>query len=178
MRSVVVLTVVLAATSPARAEKSEKIAIALSAGGTGVSSGLVVASLLVNPQKGEAYEPLLYAGLGSSLVTPSLGQLYSEQWLTIGMGIRGAAAALALYGISQDQTQPCDANPLQNCTTLTGTGFSLIALAAIAYVGGVAFDVRDSDDAARRYNKKRSVNAALAPIAVPNGGGFGLAGSF
>lgn len=177
MRALVVL-VVLAVASPARAEKSENTALALSGIGAGVSSGLVLASFLVQADEGEPYQPMLYAGIGSSILTPSLGQLYSGQWLTVGMGIRGAAALLALYGLSRNQTQPCDFNPLKDCTTLTGSGFTLVALAAIAAVGGVAFDVRDADDAARRHNQRKWVTAALAPTALPSGGGLGLVGTF
>jgi hypothetical protein len=177
MRLLLVLPFLLAA-SPARADKSERTATILSATGAGVSSGLVVASFLIKPEDGEVYMPTFYAGLGTSIFTPSLGQLYSEQWLTIGMGIRAAAAGLALYGLTQDQDQPCLVNPQENCPTLTGTGFTLIAIAAIAYVGGVAYDVRDSDDSARRYNKRRKTSTAFAPTAMPGGGGFALVGAF
>ncbi len=178
MRMLVALSLLLAASPRARADKSERTAMILSASGAGLSSGLVIASFLIEPQDGEVYLPTFYAGLGTSIITPSLGQIYSEQWLTIGMGIRAAAAAIALYGLSRDQDQPCLVNPQDNCPTLTGTGFSLIALAAIAYIGGVAYDVRDSDDSARRYNKRRGTTAAFAPTAMPGGGGFALVGAF
>jgi ABC-type Fe3+-siderophore transport system permease subunit len=178
MRALVVVAV-LTLSSSARAEKSEKVATALSGIGAGVSSGLVLSSFLINAQEGEPNMSVLYVGLGTSIITPSLGQLYSEQWLTLGMGIRGAAAALALYGLTQNQDQPCIVDPTENCPTLTGAGFSLIALAAIAYVGGVAVDVRDADDSARRHNQKKWVNAALAPTMMPNGGGgLSLIGRF
>ena len=178
MRMLVATCLLVATASPARADKSERTAMLLSASGAGLSSGLVIASFLIEPQEGEVYLPTFYAGLGTSIITPSLGQLYSEQWLTIGMGIRAVAAGLALYGLSQDQDQPCIVNPQDNCPTLTGAGFSLIAIAAIAYIGGVAYDVRDSDDSARRYNKRRSTSAAFAPTALPGGGGFALVGAF
>jgi hypothetical protein len=178
MRMFVALPLLLAAVSPAHADKSERTATILSATGAGVSSGLVLASFLVKPEDGEVYMPTLYVGLGTSIVTPSLGQLYSEQWVTIGMGIRAAAAGLALYGLTRDQDQPCIVDPQDNCPTLTGTGFTLIAIAAIAYIGGVAYDVRDSDDAARRYNKRRKTSTAFAPTAMPGGGGFAVVGSF
>ncbi len=179
MRTVVLASVLLVAASPARAEKSERVSVGLAAAGTGVSSALVLSAFLINAEDAEVNMPLLLSGLGTSVVTPSLGHLYSEQWLTIGMAIRGAAGALVLYGVSQKQDQPCIVRPNENCPEINSTGLTLISLAAIAYIGGVAFDVRDSRDAARRYNKRHTTTTAtLGPTVMPHGGGLAILGRF
>ena len=178
MRTAVLVSVLVAA-APAHAEKSEKVSVGLAAAGTGVSSALVLSAFLVDAQNAEVNMPLLLAGLGSSVVTPSLGHLYSEQWLTIGMAIRGAAGALVLYGVSSKQDQPCITRPTENCPEITSTGLTLISIAAIAYIGGVAFDVRDSRDAARRYNRRHTnTTATLGPTLMPHGGGLAILGRF
>lgn len=180
MRAVAIVTMLLlgAVAAPARADKSETTSVALAATGTGVSSAMVLAAFLIHPESGDVNQPLLIGGIVSSVITPSLGHLYSNQWLTIGMGIRGIAGALALYGLSSKQDQPCATRPNENCPEVTGTGLTLISLAAIAYIGGVAYDVRDARPAARRYNLRHAGGAALAPTAFPHGGGLTVVGRF
>jgi len=175
MRALVIVAGLALVASPAHAEKKKKTAIALTAAGTGFSGGLVLASFLVHPQAGEANKPLLYTGLGTSVVTPSLGHFYAGRYLTIGMGIRAAALGLAAYGISQNQDQPCDIDPTENCPTLTGRGFTVLALATIAYIGGVAYDVRTTPDSVEHYNR---YHVQLMPLATHNSGGLAIGGRF
>jgi hypothetical protein len=177
MRALAVV-ILLASASPAHAEKQESVSFGLAAGGTAVSSGLAVAAILFHGEFDEYNKPMLIAGLGSAVITPSLGHLYSEQWLTVGMGIRGVAGALAVWGLSMTDDAPCVSDPTKNCPTTTGGGLTLVSLAAIAFIGGVAYDVRDSRDAATRYNKKHGSGTALAPTAVPHGAGLSLVGRF
>ena len=175
MRALLIAAGLLLVASPAHAEKKKKTAIALAATGTGVSGALVLTSFLVHPQEGEAYKPLLYTGLGTSIVTPSFGHFYAGQYLTIGMGIRAAAVGMALYGVSQNQDQPCDIDPTQNCPTLTGRGFTVLALATIAYIGGVAYDIRTTPDSIEHYNR---YHVQITPTATRGGGGLALGGRF
>ncbi len=175
MRAVVVLGV-LALASPARAEKSETVSFGLAATGTAVSSTLVVSAVLFHGEFDEYNKPLLIVGLASSVITPSLGHLYSQQWLTFGMGLRAAAGALALWGFSMTEDAPCISEPAENCPTTTGGGLTLVSLAAIAYIGGIAYDVRDSRQAAHRYNTQHG--AVLTPTAMPHGAGVSLVGRF
>jgi len=170
----VVLTMSLA-TGTAHAEKSKRTATILAASGTAVASVLVMSSVLVHPQSEEIYKPTLYAGLGLALVTPSLGHFYAGRYLTIGMGIRGAAAALAGIGFAQKKDAACHTDPRQNCPIVTGGGLVLISLAAIAAVGGVAYDVHDAPNAVEHYNRS---HAMLVPVATPHGGGLALTGEF
>jgi hypothetical protein len=161
----------LVASTPAAADapvkisgsKSERTAKWLSGGGIIFSSALIVSSFLVDPEKGTVYEPTLYIGVGTSIITPSLGQIYAGQYLTIGMGVRGIAAAIALFGASRQQDQACVSESTKNCPGITGTGLTIISLAAIIYIGGIAYDVRDSPLAVARYNKKLLRGASLTP---------------
>jgi hypothetical protein len=169
----------LLAASPAHAEKNEKVAFGLAVGGTAVSSALTLSAFVVGGDEATTNTPLLVAGVGSFVITPSLGHLYSEQWLTIGMGIRGVAGAMALYGASKKQDQACATRPNDNCPEITSGGLVLISLAAIVYIGGISYDVRDAKDAAKRYNKRHGGGGmALAPTSMNHGGGLSLVGTF
>lgn len=174
MRALIVL-VILALASPARAEKSEDVSFGLAVAGTGVSSALVLSSFLIKSDGDDYNKTLLVTGLATSVITPSLGQLYSGQYLTIGMGIRGIAGLIALWGMSMKQDEPCITVPNTNCPTTKASGLTLMSLAAIAYIGGVAYDVREARSAARAHNKKHTM---LAPTAMSHGGGLSLVGRF
>jgi hypothetical protein len=161
---------------PMEGAKSERTAMWLSGGATGASSALILASFLVHPQQGGVYEPTLYIGVGTSIITPSLGQIYAGQYVTVGMGIRGASALIALYGASRKQDQACVSDSTANCPSITGGGLTIISLAAIAYIGGIAYDVRDASHAVKRYNAKRT--RILGASLVPTRNGAALAGHF
>lgn len=169
VQRVVTVAIVLALASPAHADRDRDLAQYLSVGGTAASSLLVLGGFMF-PDEGKVFnEPLLYSGLGTSLVTPSIGEYYSGQYLTWGMGIRAVAVGLALIGLQRTQPVRCDnATSDQNCDQLTGSGFAIIGLAAIAYVGGAALDCEDAPDAADHYNR---VHFGLAPTVMPTPSG-------
>ncbi len=170
MRTVVLALTLLVAASPAHAEKQRRTAQALAGVGVGVSAALVLSSFLVNGAGTTVYRPTFYAGLGTSVVTPSLGHFYAGQPLTIGMAIRGSGALLALYGITQTQDERCTLDSTKNCPRLSNTGVTILGLAAIAYIGGVAYDLADAAPAVDRHNRR---HAMLVPTA--NDRGVGLA---
>jgi hypothetical protein len=177
MRYLLVVALLLASTS-ARAEKSETTAKALAGTGTGVAGALVLSSFLIHPQNEDVSQPLLYSGLGLGMVAPSFGHWYAGHWLTWGMAIRTAAAAITVYGVSLKHPQACDdalPGEVKMCESVTAKGLTLISLAAIAYIGGVAYDVRNTPDAVERYNK---FHASLVPTAMPHGGGVAITGQF
>jgi hypothetical protein len=161
-----------AATTPARADiHRRKVATTLSGVGVGVSSALVLSSVLVNGAGADVNHPLLYAGIGTSIVTPSLGEFYAHQYLTIGEGVRVGGAALALIALTRTETVSC-ASGNGTCTNVTNSGIVLFSFAAIAFIGGCAWDVLDAGDAVDRYDLRVSV----VPMVVPSGGGFAVAG--
>lgn len=177
MRSFLVAVVLCAfASAPAHAEKRKKVASALAGTGTGVASALILTSFLVHPENEQVYLPTFYAGIGLSVFAPSLGHFYAGRYFTLGMAIRGASAAVAAIGIAQKQDQRCIGDDtVRNCPTVTATGMVLVSLAAIAYIGGVSYDVRDAPNAVEQYNKH---HASLFPTVMPHGGGLALTGSW
>ena len=178
-RAVVLLVMLCAAATPAAAEKKRKTAIALTATGVGVSSGLVVASFFINggDTRGEVHRPTFYAGLGTSIVTPSLGQWYAGKYLTVGMAVRAGGALLAAYGSSLKQDKRCGdgPDPDRNCPQISGNGYTVLSIAAIAYIGGMAYDVIDTPDAVAEHNR---THVMLTPTAGPHTAGLALVGSF
>jgi hypothetical protein len=177
MKRLAVVTLLVVMTVSAHAEgRKRSTAQALSGVGVGVSSGLFLSAFLVLQDNHEVNRPLLYSGLFSAAITPSLGELYAGEWLTIGMGVRTAAAALAAYGVTQTDEVRCIAPGVQTCQELNGKAIVFLGLAAIAFVGGAAYDVMDADEAVDRYNAKHSV--VVAPSVFPSGGGVELIGTF
>ena len=180
MRSWVLIAAlgVAAGTAHADGDKNPNTAIALSGVGAGVSSALIVASFFTANDYNDINVPMLEIGLGTSLITPSLGQWYAHDWLTWGMGIRVGAAALAAVAVAgEEKTAPCNLDPSMNCKQLKGTGLALLGIAAIAYIGGTAWDVADAGDAVVRYNH-RQLTYSFAPIVVQGGGGLAVVGAF
>jgi len=68
--------------------RSEDTALALSVGGSVASLALVVVGSKV---EGDAGANMVLVGLASSLVTPSLGEMYAGKFVTGGMVMRAAA---------------------------------------------------------------------------------------
>lgn len=165
------LAIVAALATTAHA-KDPDVATALSGVGTGVSSALVVSAFLFRSDREDLNRPLFIAGLGSSIITPSLGQLYSREYWTWGMVVRAGAAALGTIAVlTEEETVRCD-NGQTDCKSLKGAGLALLGLAAIGYIGGVAYDVMDAGDSAKRANGQLSLRL------VPSGTGLALVGTF
>jgi hypothetical protein len=181
-RFVVVAALVAATTAHAEPhKKSRTTAQMLSGIGAGVSGGLILTSFLTGPYIGLVNMPLLYTGVGISAVGPSLGEWYAGEYLSWGMGVRAIAGATAIViEQTQSQTAPCASNPAQQCTSIAGAGVALLGITAIAYVGGIAYDVIDAGDAVDRYNHAHGFSVDLTPMVLPtpNGsvGGLMLSG--
>jgi hypothetical protein len=177
-RLVLAFSIVAVLATAAHADhKNRRTALVLSGVGTGVSGALIVTSFLAAPKFGDINEPLFYTGLGTSVFTPTLGHWYAGQWLTFGMAIRGGAAALGAVAIAtQNETVQCTPAPAsgQTCQQITGTGLGLLMLAGIAYIGGAAYDLRDTSDAVDRYNREHGV--FITPTAMRGATGTPVAG--
>jgi len=169
MRGLVIVSI-LAGAAPAHADKSRATAVELSATGAALSTAFVFGAFFTGRDNSEVNEPLLYTGLASSVITPSLGEIYAGQYLTWGMGIRGGAGVLAGIALSLHQeTVTCElaTSSTQTCKQLSGTAVAVLGLAAIAYVGGVALDVMDAGPAADRYNAIHGKTYAFVPTVLP-----------
>jgi len=170
--------VLVAGSRVARANKDRQTAQLLSGVGAGASGALVVASFVAADDHGEINYPLFYVGAGTSVITPSLGEWYAGQWLTIGMGVRIAAAGLATYAVrTQQKTVTCDYASMagQECKALKGAGIALLGVAAIAYVGGAWYDALDAGDAVDRHNRAHAAFVTATVLPGPRGLAPGLA---
>lgn len=175
-RSLVVCALLASTTAHAGPKDRQKAKIM--AGVAASVSGSVVMAGFLFAQDGKPFNlPVLYTGLGLLFVTPSIGQFYSEQYLTIGMGVRAAATGFAIYTLENyTRLAKCDTAPSSappECEIFVEEAYPLLGIAAIGFIGGVWWDVLDSGDAADRYNKKHG----HAPMPTPTvlRGPYGLA---
>ena len=146
--------------------KDRTTAFELSIGGTAASVGVVLAGAAAHDGT------IMAVGVASSLLTPSLGEWYAGQTLTLGMGVRAASAAAFLVGISTAIS--CDGEQQSYC----GLGALWVA-GAIGYGAGVLIDVASAGHAVDKYNEHR-LRIAPAVIATPSGPvvGMGVGGRF
>jgi len=183
MRRALACALLLLCCATAHAEKSRKTAQIMSAVSAGVSGGVVLAGFMAAPDAKRINEPIMYTGLGMLFVTPSLGEFYAEQYLTIGMGVRALATGLAVYTLQTQTTlATCDTAHSSNeppCEIFKEAAYPMLGIAAIGFIGGVWYDVLDAGDAVDRYNKKHSLGIAPG-VPTTNGlaPGMTLLGTF
>ncbi len=175
MRAVVIaLVLALVAPTASAAPRSQRTAFALSGVGTGVSGALFLSAFLVRDGIEDVHMPLFYAGLGSSIVTPSLGQFYAGTYVTPGLVIRTAAVGLATYAaVKYTHTTRCKTTvEYTECTEIVGDAIPWLGVAAIAFVGGAALDFKDIPGSVARWNRRHGI--ILTPTFVPASGGGSL----
>lgn len=170
--------VLVLACGLARAEKRRATAQIASGVGTGVSSALVLSAFVVTDKQNPVNMPLLYTGLGTSLITPSLGQMYAGEYITLGMGVRALAVGLAVFAVEHEVRTVSCTGMAGMCKDLTGNATVLLGIAGIAYIGGTAYDVADAADSVDRYNRRHGVFVSPVALAGPTGlaPGLGLSG--
>lgn len=148
-------------------EKSEQAALGLSLLGT-------IAPFMVTVAAVSSDQPeLALAGAVGMLIGPSLGHWYAGQYVTGGLLIRGAGAALVLGGLVQALDD-------FGCEGSCGSEGATLALAGAAvFIGGTLYDLATAGRAAREWNEKHLdmgpmvVSSVSGPVA-----GLGVAGSF
>ncbi len=148
--------------------KSEQTAQIMAGVGTGVSGGLILAGFLAGDSSYPFNRPLMYIGLASAMITPSLGQFYAGEYITIGMAARAVGVGIATYGLTHyTQSVACDPGHAANdtCRHLDSGAIPFLGLAAIAFVGGMAYDVADASSAVQRWNDHHGF--MVAPTVVP-----------
>lgn len=170
-------TLLLSATASAEPKNPTKAKV-LSGVAAAVSGGVVLTGLMLQKDGDPFNAPVFYTGLGLLAITPSLGEFYSGQYLTIGMGVRAAAAGFAVYVVNTyTQLAKCPLDPPSEppkCDVFTEGAYPLLGVAAIGFIGGVWYDVLDAGDAAERYNKKHGFSVMPAPMPGPQGTAPGL----
>ena len=193
MKRALILAALLASTTAAHAggrARSRTVAQVLAGVGTGLSAGLTLTSVLINKYDETANTPMLIVGLSTSVITPSLGQIYAGDYLTWGMTIRAVSGAMIAIGaLGFTAHKHClEQGPMgtfvdTTCAELTQQSVVIMGLGAIGYIGGVAWDVLDTGDAVDRYNRTQGVYVAptASVIHTPTGHDVpmvGLVGTF
>jgi hypothetical protein len=177
MRRIVLVLAIILAASPAHAERKRQTAQILSGAGVAVSSTLILSGFLFAKDGYPINKPIMYTGLASAVITPSLGEFYAGSYLTYGMAARVLGAGLATYALTNfNQTTTCDNATMAGtmCTNIKGSGLALLGVAAIAFIGGMAYDVDDAGPAVDRYNQSHGVMIAPAAMPTPTGPAPGL----
>jgi hypothetical protein len=104
---------------------------------------------------------------GSALVvTPTVGEWWCGEYLTIGMGMRAAGLAMAIVNAKYSDT-----------SAYPGSFFTWLGVAAI--LAGTVYDIADAPSVADDYNAAR-IRAAPTALVTPTGTtlGLGLTGTF
>lgn len=161
--------------------KREQTAQILSGLGAGVPAAAMLVAFLASTPEDPFNRPLMYTGLATAAIAPSLGEIYAGEYVTIGMAARVVGAALATYALKHYTVATlCDTASAMDCKRLDSKAFPVLGLAAIAFVGGMAYDVEDADDAVGRWNTRHHFTAAPVIIDGPTGPapGLSVAGSF
>lgn len=169
------LLVMLACATAHAGDKSPETAKYLSGGGAAVSGALLLAAFLDGSAAEPFNTPLLYTGLATAVVTPSLGEYYAGEWFTPGLAIRIGAAGLAVYAVRNEETTvTCDNAAMagQPCKQLKGPGVALIGVAAIGFIGGMWYDALDAGDAVNRWRARHGIYVAPTGTGVQVGGYF------
>lgn len=184
MRRIVVFAILVISMTAHAGPRNRQTARVMSGTAAGVSGAVALAGFVATPEGDPFNRPVLYTGLGLLFVAPSAGEFYSGQYLTWGMGVRAVATGLAVWTL-QTQTQGVRCEEIgaphePTCSTFTETAYPLLGVAAIAFVGGVWYDVLDAGDAADRFNANHGYTVVPAPLRGPNGmaPGLMLSGSF
>jgi len=181
MKKLIIAMLLVSSIAAAKPRKLQT-AYAASGIGTGVSVALIAGAFAFPPHSGDVYYPMLWTGLGTSVITPSLGNWYAGKWLTVGMGIRVATSAFAAYVVAtkrQDHQCP-DSSVPKTCTEITNTGITMLGIAGLVFVGGAAFDFHSIPDDVGEYNRKHAFRWApvLTPSPTGNGALLGIGGEF
>ena len=154
-------------------------ALLWSAGGT-AASAVVFAAGVKQDNLG-----LIALGSLSLLVTPSFGEWYAGQYLTVGMGIRVAGAAVAFGGLIRGMD--CGGWSGKDCSAAQMSASDrdfkvLVGIGLAAYAGGALYDIVTAPRAADAYNARHRPQFQLTPTVLnpPSGPayGVGIGGSF
>jgi hypothetical protein len=171
----VALFVLLACATAHADDRSPETATYLSGGGAAVSGAILLTAFLAAPNADPYNAPLLYTGLVTAALAPSLGEYYAGEYFTPGLAIRVASAGLAVYAVQNEKmTTTCLDQPNAGtpCTTLKGAGVAMIGVAAIGFIGGMWYDTLDARDAVGRWRARHGV------VVAPTTNGIALGGYF
>jgi hypothetical protein len=182
VKKLIVTLVLVASLATAQARpRKHSTAYAISGIGTGVSVALFTGAFFFPKENHDLNAPLLWAGIGTSVITPSLGNFYADHWLNIGMGVRLVAGGAAAYvAATMRQDHQCPTTEAKTCTELTDNGMIALGVIAIVYIGGGAYDFKVLGEQVDAYNAKHPFQWAPVITPSPSGAGavLGVGGTF
>ena len=177
------LTAPLANETP-DAPKSEDTALGWSLGGSllGVAVAATMGAVGPDDYKGDNPGALTMdtVGLAALVALPSAGHWYAGDADVGPMVVRGAGAALMLYGITGRNDTPCTP---QYCFNLANDRQMIGLLSgATLIIAGTVYDLVTAHHAAHEYNSARHLDVHLSPLVTHtttgNTTGMALSGSF
>jgi hypothetical protein len=175
----VVLLGARVASADSSEQKSPDLALALSASGTVVSLGLIIggahqfAHTTVGPR---AWLTVSAVGLESTLITPSLGQWYAGKFMTTGLALRLAGAAVAAGGVASAGICFSD-----NCHGDSSAAVLLAGLGILTYTIGVGWDLATVRPTTRESNARHAPVINPSVLTTSSGHsvyGLGVGGNF
>jgi hypothetical protein len=151
------------AAKPEPTRRSPGVATILALGGTLSSVGILILSGTTLDRE------VIYLGLGTAVVLPSLGHWYSNKPFTLGLGLRAASSTAAIIGLANEKG--CGAG----CDD--GVYNALIYGGLIGLGLGAAYDIATAGHWAERYNERHGLGLTMAPTLLPTraGTGYGVA---
>jgi hypothetical protein len=152
--------------------RSRDTAFALSAGGLGLSIGLVgVGATVHNSTIGGI-------GLLSSLITPSAGEIYAGKFFTLGLGLRVVSAAAGIAGLEEAFKCFLASSECQHNNGLAGV---LIVGGTIGYASGILYDIATAGSAVDDYNRRHNLHVSPTVLPTASSGpavGMAIGGTF
>ena len=153
--------------------KTPGTALALSAGGTAAS----LLAIGIGVEQRPVGVPMLAAGAISLALTPSIGEWYSGEFFTPGLGLRlGAPVAALVVAFLANEVLPCrrdnaycDPDPRVYTAGLLAGGAMLAT--------GIGYDIITAPREARRYNREHA-QMSIVPTGPVGSYGMSLVGRF
>jgi hypothetical protein len=179
--ALILLTSHLAAADPVTEDppRDRMVALGLSIGGTAASAAGFAVGASLGWDRGHN---LILGSLASTLLTPSLGEWYAGQGITVGLGLRVGGVLVAGLGVVMvggglvfgNNCEPGECGTTSDTNShssgaLLGAGLLFAFGGTVTYLAGIVYDIVDAPSAADRYNNKH--NLYLAPTVLPTASG-------
>jgi hypothetical protein len=144
--------------------KRRDTALEYAIGGSVASVGLAAVGVAAL----EKDQRIGWLGIAGAIAAPSAGEWYAGKYLTVGMGLRAAGAAVIGYGLLMAY---CN-----DSTCTSDDGLRLMGAGLVVAAGGIAWDIATARGAADDYNAAHRPRATVAPMILqpPSGPVYGV----